>query len=81
MEDKIFDIVTDIYRDEITKQEAIDRLTALQYKKSITFAHGAMILQGSTLKDAMQQIKSKLSGLPETQVIEGELLITLKREL
>jgi hypothetical protein len=29
MEDKIFDIVTDLIRDDITKQEAIDRLLIL----------------------------------------------------
>jgi hypothetical protein len=29
MEDKIFDIVTDLIRDDITKQEAIDKLLVL----------------------------------------------------
>ena len=73
MEDKIFDIVTDLIRDDISKNEAIDKLLILYsfvYVVTERDNHGEQLFKGvfSTRQKALQYLAE--DGLKESNIDE-----------
>jgi len=73
MEDKIFDIVTDLIRDDISKNEAIDKLLILYsfvYVVTERDNHGEQLFKGvfSTREKALQYLAE--DGLKESNIDE-----------
>lgn len=52
-------------------------------KKTLSLEECACIIKAMPIDQAMQQIKADISGLPGTQIIDGELVVSLvvKKEM
>ena len=52
-------------------------------KKTLSLEECAHLIKAMPIDQAMQQIKSDISGLPGTQIIDGELVVSLvvKKEM
>ena len=51
--------------------------TALLEKKTISFEDCVQIVKSMPTGQAIQYLKSEITGLPETQVIDGDLVVSL----
>ena len=76
MEDKIFDIVTDLIREDISKDEAIDKLLIL-YSVSeryllIEWLNGNPMLDGSTYFDSKEECLEYYKKLPKLKGFDIE---------
>jgi hypothetical protein len=60
MEDKIFDIVTDLIREDITKQEAIDKLLILYNVRLSLFQKNRLDLLNWAKSELKQETNTKL---------------------
>ena len=60
MEDKIFDIVTDLIREDITKDEAIDKLLILHNESLTVFQKNRLDLLNWTKSELKQETNTKL---------------------
>lgn len=60
MEDKIFDIITDLVRDDINKQEAVDKLLALYNVKLSSFQKNRLDLLNWAKSELKQETNIKL---------------------
>jgi hypothetical protein len=61
MEDKIFDIVTDLIREDITKNEAIDKLLSLHNDRLSLFQKNKLDLLNWAKSELKQETNTKLS--------------------
>ena len=66
MEDKIFDIVTDLIRDDISKDEAIDKLLVLYNARLSLFQNNRLDLINWAKSELKQETNTKLGKMNKT---------------